>query len=571
MRQPRFILIAFFTSLFVINSTLLRKTIAVLLLSQDKVANATTPPARQVDLTGIWIGQASKFTLDQRGCTAGYAGNLDTDKGDEITVTQRGNQVIIPPQNITYSGMYNGSYTQESQGTISGSHFELTTSANPSSGRFTLKNTGTLSDDGNTITGEIFCKTTAGSATAKGTFTWTRKPSCPRFKTMLSEAKELQKIADTLEKDDKAYHTAAIDIILRGYRSPYAVYMLDIPSEEIPEFFKDEGQIRAVRSQIIARIRTKADNRKRFADIGINGKFIPDAPVYSKENIELFCTLDSSKFTKEFWDSLWMAGYIDYDLYKETETKIIIVSYKDYFENLAEVATSVLIPVEKPLLFIAGYASKAFKGFSLTKLGIKNIQALKARELPGAAIEEIGLFSKAEAAANSMAALTRATLPAGEAFATREGIRSAAEETGTVSAEKANAAIINQFPGVKPPFLEGTKVTRYKVGEKGLNLVRFWGGKPETGSIEAGAYSTLESEAIAAKGDVAALRDALALPPGNTMEHVSVVKLKPGAEIEVGYARGNFEDANGVALSGGGMQVRIMNNYREFAEFRKIR
>lgn len=561
-------MIAFFTSLFVINSTLLRKTIAVLLLSQDKVANATTPPARQVDLTGIWIGQASKFTLDQRGCTAGYAGNLDTDKGDEITVTQRGNQVIIPPQNITYSGIYNGSYTQESQGTISGSHFELTTSANPSSGRFTLKNTGTLSDDGNTITGEIFCKTTAGSATAKGTFTWTRKPSCPRFQTMLHEAEDIQKLADKLERDDKAYNAAVIDIILRGYNAPYAVYMLDVPSDEIPDLFKDNEQVRAVRSQIIERIRTKARNRKKFADTGINGDFIPDAPVYSKENIELFCTLDPSKFTKDFWDSLWMAGYIDYDLYTQVEKKLIIYGHKEYFETLVD-AETLLIPIERPFLYIARYSSGVLKGLSLTKLQVKFIDLLKSRKPLTTA--KLGSVSSAEAAtANSLTALTRTALPAGEAFATSEGIRAAAKETGTVSAEEANAAIINQFPGVKPPFLEGTKVTRYKVGEKGLNLVRFWGGKPETGSIEAGAYSTLESEAIAAKGDVAALRDALALPPGNTMEHVSVVKLKPGAEIEVGYARGNFEDANGVALSGGGMQVRIMNNYREFAEFQKI-
>jgi len=408
-----------------------------------------------------------------------------------------------------------------------------------------------------TISGTETCK--GGQATLP--FTFVREDiaqNCPRFETMLTEAKELQKIADTLEKDDKAYHTAAIDIILRGYRSPYAVYMLDIPSGEIPEFFRDEEQILAVRSQLIEHIRTKARNRKKFADTGINGNFLPDAPVYSKENIELFCTLDSSKFTKEFWDSLWMAGYIDYDLYKETETKIIIVSYKDYFENLAEVATSVLIPVEKPLLFIAGYASKAFKGFSLTKLGIKSIQALKARELPKAAIEEIGLFSKAEAAANSMAALSRATLPAGEEFATIIHIGTLAKKLNIVSAETANAEIVRTLGG-KPPFLEGTNVTRYKVGEKGLNIVRFWGGDSE----ELGYYLTFESEVIDARSDAIALKDALALPPKNTMEHVSVIKVKPGAEIEVGTVGGNF------GFDGGGIQVRLMKDKEQFSTILK--
>lgn len=519
------------------------------------------------DLTGTWIWRGTPFSIHKGGCTAGYTGELtfngqNADQGVEITVTQKNNQVLIPGTAVAYSPGLSQRYTESSQGTISGNRFSFRTLGNPSFADSTIDHIGTVSNDGNTITGESFCKSSSGSATAKGTFTWTRKVSlaqCPRFKTMLSEAQELQKIADTLEKNDKAYHTAAIDIILRGYRSPYAVYMLDIPSKEIPEFFRDEGQIRAVRSQIIDRIRTKASNRERFAKFGQSGNFHTNGDVYSKENIELFCTLDSSKFTKEFWDSLWMAGYIDYDLYKETETKIIIVSHKDYFENLSEVATSLLIPVEKPILFIAGYASKAFKGFSLTKLGIKNIQALKARELPRAAIEEIGLFSKAEAAANSMAALSRATLPAGESFATIIHIGALTEKIGIVSAETANAEIVRTLGG-KPPFLEGTNVTRYKVGEKGLNLVRFWGGSTERGgSKEIGYYLTFESEVIDARSDAVALRDALALPPGNTMEHVSVIKVKPGAEIEAGYVSGNF------GLDGGGIQVRIMNkNVEQF-------
>ncbi|MHC5853560.1 hypothetical protein [Nostoc sp.] len=348
------------------------------------------------DLTGTWIWRGTPFSIHKGGCTAGYTGELtfngqNADQGVEITVTQKNNQVLIPGTAVAYSPGLSQRYTESSQGTISGNRFSFRTLGNPSFADSTIDHIGTVSNDGNTITGESFCKSSSGSATAKGTFTWTRKVSlaqCPRFKTMLSEAKELQKIADTLERDDKAYFDAVIDVIIRGYSSPYAVYMLDVSSKEIPKLFKDETQIRAVRSQIIERIRTKARNRERFANIGINGDFIPNVPVYSKENIELFCTLDSSKFTKEFWDSLWMAGYIDYNLYTQVENQLIVYGYKNYFETLADIAT---LPVAEAAS-LSLYAFKVgFKNLflTLTEFAVGAIKQLESKTLPRVTIKQV--------------------------------------------------------------------------------------------------------------------------------------------------------------------------------------
>ncbi len=145
-------------------------------------------PTEKLNLTGTWIGKGSKFTLDQRGCISGYAGKLinndqDPDQGIEITVIQMGNKLIIPDQVITYWGSYSASYKQHTQGTVSGNKVRLLTSATPSFGRFTMESLGTISDDGNTITGEILCKGSRGPATARVNFTWTKQIKQPQGAT----------------------------------------------------------------------------------------------------------------------------------------------------------------------------------------------------------------------------------------------------------------------------------------------------------------------------------------------------------------------------------------------------
>ena len=128
-------------------------------------------------LTGTWIGRGTGFTGDKKGCSAGYSGTLtvdgqDTAPGYEFTMTQQGNQIISPPQNVSYSSSSgSGSYTQSGSGKVSRKQVTITTSG----GGFTTQCKGTISNDRNTVTGQCSCQFSGGSATATGSFTWTRK------------------------------------------------------------------------------------------------------------------------------------------------------------------------------------------------------------------------------------------------------------------------------------------------------------------------------------------------------------------------------------------------------------
>jgi hypothetical protein len=128
-------------------------------------------------LTGTWISRGSNYTGDDKGCSAGYSGTVtvdgqDTAPGHEFTMTQKGNQIISPPQNVSYSsGSDSGSYTQSGSGTVSLQQVTITSSG----GGFTTQCKGTIINDRNTVTGQCSCQFSGGSATATGSFTWTRK------------------------------------------------------------------------------------------------------------------------------------------------------------------------------------------------------------------------------------------------------------------------------------------------------------------------------------------------------------------------------------------------------------
>ena len=399
MRRLQFIFIAFLTSLLVINTTFLRKTIAVLLcgvlsfnsascygfLNQGEIVNATTPPAKQIDLTGTWTIKRPWTRVNSEGCTAQNPPGVSGDYTGEFKVIQEGKQFQFAPEMAGNGVTLKGSVDERKI------NFVYTTSTGG-----VHEAVGTISADGNTVTSEALCSSSRGPATVKEKFIWTRK-SCPQFQAMLKEAQKINELANTLARDDKAYLNAVIDIIIKGYNSRYAVYMLDVPSEEIPEYFKDEQQIQAVRSQIIARMRTKASNRERFANIGISGKYIPATPVYSKENIELFCTVDSSKFTGDFLDSLWMAGYVDYDLYTQVENQLIISKSRPIPEVLIGIGLTIF-PAERIIL---PFAAKVLgKVVSLTRRGVETFKGLLAKKFPAVITEELislpPLLDKAE-------------------------------------------------------------------------------------------------------------------------------------------------------------------------------
>lgn len=136
-----------------------------------------TAQAGQYSLTGTWIARGTGFTGDNKGCSSGLSGRLtvngqDTAPGYEFTMTQQGNQITSPPQNVSYSNSTgSGSYTQSSNGTVSGKQVTSTSSG----GGFTTKCEGTISNEGNTVTGQCSCQYSGGPAIATGSFTWERK------------------------------------------------------------------------------------------------------------------------------------------------------------------------------------------------------------------------------------------------------------------------------------------------------------------------------------------------------------------------------------------------------------
>jgi hypothetical protein len=127
------------------------------------------------DLTGTWIESASVVTLDNRGCTLGFAGHLTVDgqdpQGRVFTLRQSGNQLTFPTVTTTWGS---GSGTQSYQGTVSGNRVTYIISGNAGGG-FTAQYTGIISNDGNRVSGEGVCRSNRGSATANVTFTWVRQ------------------------------------------------------------------------------------------------------------------------------------------------------------------------------------------------------------------------------------------------------------------------------------------------------------------------------------------------------------------------------------------------------------
>lgn len=141
--------------------------------------------SRRVNLTGNWVVKDwPHFVIDDTGCTTDYSGRLQINGRDEydegngaVEITQKGDEVTIPNQLVTwYDGGNSGSYTYTHKASVSGNKIRIISSTNLRGGS-TEEYVGTISADGNTITGEVLCRGVRGPATARGTFTWTRKPS----------------------------------------------------------------------------------------------------------------------------------------------------------------------------------------------------------------------------------------------------------------------------------------------------------------------------------------------------------------------------------------------------------
>ena len=139
--------------------------------------------------------------------------------------------------------------------------------------------------------------------------------NCPNFLAMQEEAKKLNALANSLERDDAAYGSAVADMFLRGYNSPVSNLGLNISEDQIPKLLATKASIDAARRGIVASIRNKATVRGHIAETGLTSDYTADGN-YSKEVVQWFCDPDPQKISRESWTALYEAGYIDYKLYR---------------------------------------------------------------------------------------------------------------------------------------------------------------------------------------------------------------------------------------------------------------
>jgi hypothetical protein len=130
---------------------------------------------RNNQISGTWTRSGTIFSGDEKGCSAGYSGelNANSQKANSVVfnVKQEGSQLIFPDEKITYNdGTEKGEYNLSTNGSISGNQIKVVYSG----GGFTTLFNGNISANGETITGEVSCRYSGGSNIAKGTLTWTK-------------------------------------------------------------------------------------------------------------------------------------------------------------------------------------------------------------------------------------------------------------------------------------------------------------------------------------------------------------------------------------------------------------
>ncbi len=139
-------------------------------------ANAVTK-SKRVNLTGQWIVKSPPFySISPRltGCRSGSLPGLATPKfaiAKLKMVQQPNGKIILPPFRSWVNLREN---KRGVFGTANPKVVKNIFSFTESGGGFTETFKGTISKDGNTIAGQVYCKHSSGKATAKGPFTLTR-------------------------------------------------------------------------------------------------------------------------------------------------------------------------------------------------------------------------------------------------------------------------------------------------------------------------------------------------------------------------------------------------------------
>ena len=97
--------------------------------------------------------------------------------------------------------------------------------------------------------------------------------------------------------------------------------------------------------------------------------------------------------SKDVWDALWMAGYIDYDLYTEVEKQMIIAGYTPYFETILTIAT---LPTAEISLLSRFIVSSTVGRLFVREAQVIALRAFVSKELPSASSRLLGPVLESE-------------------------------------------------------------------------------------------------------------------------------------------------------------------------------
>ena len=123
-------------------------------------------------------------------------------------------------------------------------------------------------------------------------------------------------------------------------------------------------------------------------------------------------------------------------------------------------------------------------------------------------------------------------------------------KTTRVPAESVNATA-ERYGSSYPPFVPGTQVNVHEVKET-ATFVRFYGD--ESGAVGNFMMRLEDVEGLSP----AQIRNQFALPPGNSMENMAVIKVRPGATLNSGPANAHPDWG-----SGGGNQYYLNGRFDE--------
>ena len=326
---------------------------------------------------------------------------------------------------------------------------------------------------------------------------------CPKFLEMQAEAKKMQSLADTLEKDNRAYEAAVADVCLRGYNSPLCSLGLNVSEDQIPNLLCSKSAVAAAHQSIIASIRSKANTRDFIAQIGLMPQ--PDYSLNgtaSKSVIQWFCDPDPKNIGRETWEALYRAGYIDYTLYR---SKLLAKWIADPPDIIKEVGGLALLIAGSE--FIA--ARFAVADILINTRQVRVLRDLTGRRLSFSSAEEIGTLISTEDA------------EAVNASGREEYIQQGGDPSKYIPQWKERTVVQKMVARV------GFRV--YRVFAKGETKPRGEWVTPEN-------LDGLSIEEIAEK---------LSLP--FTPSHVIEVEVEQGVEFWLGFAKG------------GGRQIRVLD------------